>query len=138
MRFPNADLRSWPSEQRIKARGVGKAVVFDGAPDGRRYRGVLVVGEVNCRHGSGLRLLALRLFSWALWPQGTGDLGPKNLPAGANHSIAGRATMRDHSHTLSIESEPSGRARPGFASADRVDRGPQVTLALSPPPPAAI
>jgi hypothetical protein len=31
---------------------VGKSVVFDGAPDCRSYRGELVVGEVNCRHGS--------------------------------------------------------------------------------------
>jgi hypothetical protein len=30
---------------------VGKLVVLDGAPDCRRYRGELVVGEVNCRHG---------------------------------------------------------------------------------------
>ena len=37
--------------QRIKARGVGKFVVFDGAPDCRGYRGKFVVGEVNCRHG---------------------------------------------------------------------------------------
>jgi hypothetical protein len=29
---------------------VGKSVVFDGPPDGRCYRGKLVVGEVNCRH----------------------------------------------------------------------------------------
>jgi hypothetical protein len=38
--------------QRIKARGVGKSVVFDGAPDGRRHRDKLVVGQVNRRHGS--------------------------------------------------------------------------------------
>jgi hypothetical protein len=31
---------------------VGKLVVFDGAPDRRCYRSKLVVGEVNCRHGS--------------------------------------------------------------------------------------
>jgi hypothetical protein len=37
--------------QRIKPRGVGKFVVFDGAPEGRCYRGKFVVGEVNCRHG---------------------------------------------------------------------------------------
>jgi hypothetical protein len=37
--------------QRIEARGARKAVVFDGAPDGRRYRSELVVREVNCRHG---------------------------------------------------------------------------------------
>ena len=30
---------------------MGKPVVFDGAPDCRCYRGELVVGEVNCRHG---------------------------------------------------------------------------------------
>jgi hypothetical protein len=30
---------------------VGKLVVFDGAPDGRCYRGELVGGEVNRRHG---------------------------------------------------------------------------------------
>jgi hypothetical protein len=51
MRFPNADLGSWPSEQRIKARGVGKFVVLYGAPDGRCHRGELVVGEINRRHG---------------------------------------------------------------------------------------
>ena len=37
--------------QRIEARGVGKSVVFDGAPDRRGYRGGFVGGEVNCRHG---------------------------------------------------------------------------------------
>ena len=37
--------------QRIEARCVGKPVVFDGAPDGRRHRGKLVVGEIDCRHG---------------------------------------------------------------------------------------
>ena len=37
--------------QRIEARGVGKSVVFDGAPDRRCCRSKLVVGEVNCRHG---------------------------------------------------------------------------------------
>jgi hypothetical protein len=36
---------------RNEPRGVGEFVVFDGAPDCRRYRGKLVVGEVNCRHG---------------------------------------------------------------------------------------
>jgi hypothetical protein len=35
--------RTFPA-QRVEAWGVGKLVVFDGAPDGRRYRGVLVVG----------------------------------------------------------------------------------------------
>ena len=33
-----------------------KFVVFDGAPDCRCYRGKLVVGEVNYRHGPGYRL----------------------------------------------------------------------------------
>jgi hypothetical protein len=28
-----------------------KPVFLDGAPDRRRYRGVLDVGEVDCRHG---------------------------------------------------------------------------------------
>ena len=37
--------------QRVEARGARKAVVFDGAPDCRCYRGELVGGEVNCRHG---------------------------------------------------------------------------------------
>jgi hypothetical protein len=30
---------------------VGELVAFDGAPDGRCYRGELVVGKVKCRHG---------------------------------------------------------------------------------------
>jgi hypothetical protein len=38
--------------QRIKPRGMGKSVVFDGAPDYRSYRGEFLVGEANCRHGS--------------------------------------------------------------------------------------
>jgi hypothetical protein len=29
----------------------GDIVIFDGAPNGRRYRGQLVVREVNCLHG---------------------------------------------------------------------------------------
>ena len=37
--------------QRIEAWCVRVSVVFDGAPDCRRYRGKLVVGEVNYRHG---------------------------------------------------------------------------------------
>ena len=37
--------------QRIQPRGMGKPVVLDGAPDCRRYCGVLVVREINCRHG---------------------------------------------------------------------------------------
>jgi hypothetical protein len=47
MRFPNADLGSWPSEQRIKARGVGISVAFDDVPDCRCYRGELVVGRCH-------------------------------------------------------------------------------------------
>jgi hypothetical protein len=31
--------------------GAKKPVVFDGAPDRRRYGGVLVVGKINRRHG---------------------------------------------------------------------------------------
>ena len=37
--------------QRIKPRGVGKSVAYDGLPDGRCRRGKLGGGEVNCRHG---------------------------------------------------------------------------------------
>ena len=48
--------------QRIEARGVGKSVVFDGAPDCRCYRGELVVGEVNCRHGEVLHARGLLSF----------------------------------------------------------------------------
>jgi hypothetical protein len=32
---------------------VGILVVLYEAPDGRRYRGQLVIREVNCRHGPG-------------------------------------------------------------------------------------
>jgi hypothetical protein len=37
--------------QRIEARGARKPVVFDRAPDRRRYRFVLVVGKIDRRHG---------------------------------------------------------------------------------------
>ena len=44
---------NFPSAARSGSRrGGGKSVVFDGAPDCRSYRGELVIGEVNCRHGS--------------------------------------------------------------------------------------
>jgi hypothetical protein len=36
---------------------VRKPVVFDGAPDGRRYRGQLIVGQVKRRQGPGYNRL---------------------------------------------------------------------------------
>jgi hypothetical protein len=37
--------------QGVEARGVGELVLFDEASDRRRHRGVLVVGQINYRHG---------------------------------------------------------------------------------------
>jgi hypothetical protein len=42
--------------------GAGRGnLSVDGAPDGRRYRGELVVREVNCRHGPDI--IGRHLFS---------------------------------------------------------------------------
>ena len=44
-----------------------KLVVFDGAPDCRRYRSVLVIGKINRRHGLAvLSLLSSKTFDPAL------------------------------------------------------------------------
>ena len=40
---------------------MGESVVFNGAPDCRCYRGELVIGEVNCRHGPDI--IGRNLFS---------------------------------------------------------------------------
>ena len=48
---PEARICRASYDVRIKARGARKFVRLDGEPDGRRYRGELVVREVNCRHG---------------------------------------------------------------------------------------
>ena len=37
--------------ERVQTWGAGEPVFVDEAPDRRRHRGQLVVGEVNCRHG---------------------------------------------------------------------------------------
>jgi hypothetical protein len=42
-----------PPAPAIKTRRVGIAVAFDDATDCRCHRGQLVVGKINCRHGSG-------------------------------------------------------------------------------------
>jgi hypothetical protein len=38
--------------QRVEAWGAWEPVFFDGAPDCRHHCGVLVLGKINCRHGS--------------------------------------------------------------------------------------
>lgn len=54
---------NFPSAARSgSSRGAGgESVVFNGAPDCRCYRGELVVGEVNCRHGPDI--IGRNLFS---------------------------------------------------------------------------
>jgi len=52
--------------QRIEARGARKPVVFDGAPDRRRYGGVLVVGKINRRQGLASRPLSSKTLDPAL------------------------------------------------------------------------
>jgi hypothetical protein len=36
--------------ERVEAWGAGEVVFVDGAPDGGRHCGELVVGEINCWH----------------------------------------------------------------------------------------
>jgi hypothetical protein len=62
---------------------VRKFVVFDGAPDCRCYRGKLVVGEVNYRHGLdiiGLYLSSKKRVDVYLSERAVSELAPGQEP----------------------------------------------------------
>jgi hypothetical protein len=76
---------------------VQKPVVLDSAPDGRRYRGELVVREVNCRHDPDIidRERCLKI------------LNPETLVREGAHTLSDFLVP-----TLSIECEPCRRMGP--------------------------
>ena len=74
--------------KRIKTRCVRKLVVFDGAPDDRRYRGELVVGEVNCRHGPGYNRRREGLAACQASQLAAGMLSLTSAPASRRRTIS--------------------------------------------------